>query len=104
MPAATGAPRLPVRAACRALLQLQRTNPLPLPAHRPAFLPRSRPPSPPARLRLFAYLRTLHDIAAGISYLHSCNVIHGDVKPQNVLLRSSRADARGYVAKAADFG
>ncbi|GLC51011.1 hypothetical protein PLESTB_000456400 [Pleodorina starrii] len=53
---------------------------------------------------LFAYLRTLYDIAAGMSYLHSNGVIHGDLKPGNVLLRSSRVDTRGYQAKVSDFG
>ncbi|EFJ40556.1 hypothetical protein VOLCADRAFT_99660 [Volvox carteri f. nagariensis] len=53
---------------------------------------------------LFAYIRTLYDIAAGMSYLHSNGVIHGDLKPGNVLLRSSRADPRGYQAKLSDFG
>lgn len=30
--------------------------------------------------------------------------MHGDIKPQNVLLASSRDDRRGFKAKVADFG
>ncbi|KAG2442428.1 hypothetical protein HXX76_002514 [Chlamydomonas incerta] len=56
------------------------------------------------RRPLFALLRTLHDVAAGMSYLHTNGIIHGQLTPANVLLRSSRADARGYLAKVSDFG
>lgn len=37
-------------------------------------------------------------------HIHSSNVIHGDLKPGNVLLKGSRADRRGFVAKVSDFG
>lgn len=30
--------------------------------------------------------------------------MHGDLKPGNVLLKSSRADKRGFVCKITDFG
>ena len=40
----------------------------------------------------------------GMCHLHASNIVHGDLKPGNVLLRSSRADRRGFVAKVADFG
>ncbi|KAG2448187.1 hypothetical protein HYH02_006772 [Chlamydomonas schloesseri] len=56
------------------------------------------------RRPLFALLRTLHDVAAGMSYLHTNGIIHGQLTPANVLLRSSRADARGYLAKVSGFG
>ena len=31
--------------------------------------------------------------------LCSCSIVHGDLKPQNVLLKSATADRRGYVCK-----
>ncbi len=39
-----------------------------------------------------------------LQYLHSSNILHGDLKPQNVLLRSVRSDRRGFVCKLCDFG
>ena len=36
--------------------------------------------------------------------LRSLGVVHGDLKPANVLLKTHRADRRGYIAKVADFG
>jgi hypothetical protein len=49
-------------------------------------------------------LRRAADVAAGVSYLHSRNVCHGDLKCENVLLRSEGADPNGCLAKVADFG
>jgi serine/threonine protein kinase len=56
---------------------------------------------PPLQVRL---LRRAADVAAGVSYLHSRNVCHGDLKCENVLLRSEPADPDGCMAKVADFG
>lgn len=36
--------------------------------------------------------------------LHSINVLHGDLKTRNALLKSARNDRRGFVIKLADFG
>jgi serine/threonine protein kinase len=47
-----------------------------------------------------AMYRCLIDMAAGMDYLHSLGVINGDLKPANVLLKSTNADARGFVCKA----
>jgi len=45
-------------------------------------------------------LRLLADVASGLAYLHSYHTIHGDVKPDNVLLTASTPP----IAKLADFG
>lgn len=48
------------------------------------------------------------DVAMGIRALHDCNIVHGDVKPDNVLIYdySTRIEEheRHYQAKLADFG
>ncbi|KAG2496828.1 hypothetical protein HYH03_005233 [Edaphochlamys debaryana] len=49
-------------------------------------------------------LRTAAEICRGMVHLHAANVIHGDLKPANVLLAKSAADRRGFVAKIGDFG
>lgn len=40
-------------------------------------------------------------LVSGLSFLHSCNVIHRDIKPQNLLLSESSFNAK---IKIADFG
>ncbi|EFJ50029.1 hypothetical protein VOLCADRAFT_58768, partial [Volvox carteri f. nagariensis] len=40
----------------------------------------------------------------GMCHLHASQIVHGDLKPANVLLKSSRSDRRGFIAKVADFG
>ncbi|KAG2423340.1 hypothetical protein HXX76_015388 [Chlamydomonas incerta] len=56
------------------------------------------------RLARRALLRTAVEVARGLLHLHEMGVVHGDVKPANVLLASSRDDRRGFNAKVADFG
>ncbi|GFR47288.1 hypothetical protein Agub_g8975 [Astrephomene gubernaculifera] len=58
--------------------------------------------APDSQLR--TVLLTALDIARGMAFLHKSNVIHGDLKPSNVLLCSDAADPRGFVAKVSDFG
>ena len=41
------------------------------------------------------------DIGAGLDVIHDCHLIHGDLKPENVLITH---DENGPVAKIADFG
>ncbi|GIM17166.1 hypothetical protein Vretimale_19673 [Volvox reticuliferus] len=66
---------------------------------------------------LLALLRTALEVAQGMCHLHSLDIVHGDLKPSNVLLQSIAAvaprsgacrpreqDARGFAAKVADFG
>lgn len=52
-----------------------------------------------------AILLTALDIARGLGCLHQNNIIHGDLKPHNVLLQNKPfVDTRGFIAKIADFG
>lgn len=44
----------------------------------------------------------LLDIGLGLQSLHSCNIVHGDVKSENVLIFAH--PIRAYVAKLSDFG
>ncbi|EIE20426.1 kinase-like protein [Coccomyxa subellipsoidea C-169] len=56
---------------------------------------------------MVALLMCALDIAAGMSYLHSINLLHGDLKTANVLLKScppSDGNPRGFTCKIADFG
>lgn len=47
---------------------------------------------------------TAHEIAAALAYLHSQDLLHGDLTGGNILLASSDTDERGFSAKVADFG
>lgn len=54
---------------------------------------------------LRTYRATAHEIAAALAYLHSQDLLHGDLTGGNILLASSGdADERGFCAKVADFG
>ncbi len=69
---------------------------------RKAFLPSAKWPQ---HATFRALLRTAAEVAKGMEYIHGQHgVVHGDLKPANVLLKTHRADRRGYVAKVADFG
>ncbi|KAF1984415.1 kinase-like protein [Aulographum hederae CBS 113979] len=41
------------------------------------------------------------DVSAGLDILHECGLIHGDLKPDNILIFK---EGDGFVAKLADFG
>jgi len=45
----------------------------------------------------------LSDIAEGMAFIHSCNIIHADLTGRNVLLSSNSSEV-GFGAKVADFG
>jgi serine/threonine protein kinase len=53
---------------------------------------------------LDSILATLMDIASGMEYIHSKNVIHGDLKPENVLVKKDSNKSQGFISKIADFG
>ena len=46
-----------------------------------------------------ALLRTAQEIAKGMEYIHDFDIVHGDLKPGNVLLKTHKVDRRGYIAK-----
>ncbi len=48
----------------------------------------------------FDVISVLHDICMGVEYLHSRNIIHGDIKPSNILIFKNH---KTYVAKITDF-
>lgn len=54
--------------------------------------------------RTLCALLIARDVAKGIKLLHKYKILHGDLKPHNVLLQSSLEDPRGFVAKLSDFG
>ena len=78
----------------------------PPPAPSPSPSPSSPAPPTPRPPDLAIIYACLRDIASGLAYLHSVGVVHGDVKPPNVLLKSLGDDpaGRGWVCKLADFG
>ncbi|KAF6253847.1 hypothetical protein COO60DRAFT_383790 [Scenedesmus sp. NREL 46B-D3] len=52
-------------------------------------------------------LCTAKELCAALAYLHSMDVVHGDLKSSNVLLKAAATtawDSRGFVAKVSDFG
>jgi serine/threonine protein kinase len=44
------------------------------------------------------------DIAAGLAIMHQFNIVHGDVKPDNVLIFTQNNPKVPFVAKLSDFG
>ena len=44
------------------------------------------------------------DVAEGLRHIHSCNIVHGDLKPDNVLVVESANPPVPFIAKLADFG
>lgn len=51
-----------------------------------------------------AILATAKEVAAGMSYLHADNILHGDLTASNILLTSATKDDRLFSSKIADFG
>lgn len=56
-----------------------------------------------AAVDLEALSMTLAEVAAAMAYLHAHRITHRDLKPKNILLRSSNKDRRGFVAKVGGF-
>jgi len=49
-------------------------------------------------------LNCARDVTSAMAYLHSLDIIHGDLKAQNILLQTCKRDERGFICKVADFG
>ncbi|KAF5831320.1 kinase-like domain-containing protein [Dunaliella salina] len=59
---------------------------------------------PSGNVYMHRLLLTLVEIASAMAYLHHMGIVHCDIKPGNVLLRSSHLDPRGFTTKLSDFG
>jgi hypothetical protein len=55
-------------------------------------------------LLLQSVYATLLEIGLALRHMHSLHLVHCDLKPQNVLLKTAPRDPRGFMAKLSDFG
>jgi len=62
------------------------------------------PAIPVGKPKMEWILLTALEISHAMEHLHSHGIVHGDLKPSNILLHSSGQDGRGFTAKVADFG
>ena len=44
-------------------------------------------------------IRTTKEVAGAMAYLHSVDLLHGDLTGSNILLCASDVDERGFIAK-----
>lgn len=56
------------------------------------------------QIKLQHLLKTLLEVAYAMQHLHNLHILHRDLKIQNVLLKSSNKDSRGFTVKVSDFG
>jgi serine/threonine protein kinase len=49
-------------------------------------------------------LQVLIEVSQAIQHLHAMKLIHCDIKPENVLLKSDPSKPIGFVTKLSDFG
>lgn len=63
-----------------------------------------KPNEPHGQPNLIFILQTLQEISAAMEYLHSHDIVHGDLTGGNVLITTSDKDGRGFTAKVVDFG
>jgi serine/threonine protein kinase len=69
------------------------------------FLEPARGTLPSTELRSWDVRHHLSlDIAAGIEVMHKHNIVHGDIKPDNVLIFMQDNPVVPFVAKLSDFG
>ncbi|KAI8462306.1 MAG: hypothetical protein J3K34DRAFT_527838 [Monoraphidium minutum] len=55
-------------------------------------------------VKLAPCLEILLDVAYAVQYLHSMQLVHGDIKLENILLKSDTSRGLGVTPKLADFG
>ncbi|KAG2497721.1 hypothetical protein HYH03_004457 [Edaphochlamys debaryana] len=60
--------------------------------------------TPLFRPALVPLYTTLLEVALGLRHMHLRRLVHGDLKPANVLLKGSVRDPRGWTCKLSDFG
>lgn len=53
---------------------------------------------------LCAIVQVLIEVSQAIQHLHSVKLIHCDIKPENVLLKTDNTKPLGFVTKLSDFG
>ncbi len=58
----------------------------------------------PGGLPLQVALKVLLSIVQGIEYMHGKGILHGDLKPENVLLQGDSRQVESWVPKVTDFG
>lgn len=58
----------------------------------------------PTGLPLVQSLRVLLGLVQGIEYAHGKEIVHGDIKPENVLIQGDLRDPDSWVPKLTDFG
>ncbi|ODV63506.1 bifunctional endoribonuclease/protein kinase IRE1, partial [Ascoidea rubescens DSM 1968] len=46
----------------------------------------------------------LFQMASGLNHLHKLNIVHRDIKPQNILVTNSKTNPNGYRVLISDFG
>lgn len=49
-------------------------------------------------------LHSALEVANALNYLHSLDVLHGNLNAHNVLLKQATSESRGFVCKLSDFG
>ncbi|CAK0736720.1 hypothetical protein CVIRNUC_000792 [Coccomyxa viridis] len=64
----------------------------------------SRSNAPEQQCNVRSVRETALEIASALAYLHSLNILHGDLSGGNILLTSSNKDTRKFTCKVADFG